>query len=124
MSGNPANLQKRPTIANLAKQAGISERQMFYTIQLRRSGRTDLIGAVARGEMTVHAALQQVYPKRKDRFAALIRAWRSATDEERATFLMVATASLQDGCAWPPASQPVQRRGFPKPPSRAAVFRS
>ena len=98
---NPANLQKRPTIKEAAKLMQVSERQVYYARKLRRSGRADLIEAARRDEITLHAALRIAYPPPpKDGLRALLRAWRTATEEERGAFLQLieidhASANLQ-----------------------------
>lgn len=100
-----ANLQKGLTVKEAAKLMQVSERQVYYAQKLRRSGRADLIAAVQRGEITLHAALRQVYPPPpKDGLKALLRAWQGASEEERThfrTFLDVVDdpANVQTGAA-------------------------
>ena len=83
-------MQKRPTIKDAAKLMQVSERRVYYARKLRRSGRADLIEAARRGEITLHAALRIAYPPPpKDGLRALLRAWRTATEEERGAFLQL-----------------------------------
>jgi hypothetical protein len=73
----------------IAKNFGISERLLYYTLQLQRSGRTDLIEAVRRGEMSHAAACQKLTGKRTpDHYRELWRAWSRCEDQEREQFLL------------------------------------
>ena len=86
-----ANLQSRMTIKQAAKLMNVSERGVYMAIELLGTDRDDLITAVKRGEIKLHAALVVAKPERygkaKNGLSALTRAWRSATEGERVTFL-------------------------------------
>jgi transposase-like protein len=84
-----ANLQGWVTVREAARLMNVSERSIYMARQLLRSGRGDLVQAAERGEISLHAALQVIAPKRpKDGLAPLIRAWNSATETERLVFLL------------------------------------
>jgi hypothetical protein len=71
-----------------AKSAGVSERSLYYYKRVHRSGRQDLLDAIQRGKMTVHAAVRAIDgPKRVDRYAALVKAWNAASGEDRGRLL-------------------------------------
>jgi hypothetical protein len=90
----PANLQTRRqlTVREAAKLYEVSERLIYLTRKLLRSGRDDLVQAVERGEITIHRALQILAgPRPKDGLTPLIRAWNSATEAERSAFIRLLT---------------------------------
>ena len=80
-----ANLQpKLFTFKQAAMIMNVSERMVYLAAKLMRSGRADLIAAVERGELSMHAALKQLEPPRRaDTLGPLVRAWNAATLEER-----------------------------------------
>jgi hypothetical protein len=89
-ANHTANLQM--TTAQAAKQMNVSERLVYMSRELMATGREDLCQAVARGEMTTHAALKTAKPEKYDKpkptsWDRLVRAWNSATDEDRDRFV-------------------------------------
>jgi hypothetical protein len=86
-----AALQTRVTFAKAAKMMNVPERAVYLALELQRSGRADLVSAVERGEIKLHAALKiakpEKYGKRRDRLRELVNVWSLATDAERAAFL-------------------------------------
>jgi hypothetical protein len=71
-----------------AIQIGGSERMIYYVKRVHRSGRQDLVDAVKRGEMTVHAAIRALDgPKQVNRYATLVKAWNAASGEDRRRLL-------------------------------------
>ena len=80
--------------------AHVSERMIYYAARVQRSGRQDLIDAIRRGEMTVHAALRIIDgPKPIDRYAALLKAWNAASDDDRQRLLIAAAVWGRSGQA-------------------------
>jgi hypothetical protein len=66
----------------------VSERAVYMGRRIVRSGRSDLITAIERGEMSLNAALKIINgPKPPDGYSALCRAWNKATEDEQARFL-------------------------------------
>jgi hypothetical protein len=51
-----ANLQM--TVKDAAKLINVSERLAYMSRRVVRSGRLDLVDAITRGDMTIHAALR------------------------------------------------------------------
>lgn len=85
---NTANLQSSPTVKQLAARANVSERMIYDTLKLHRSGRPDLCSRVMSGELTVHRALVLAGVKTtRPQGGALIAAWRRAAPSEQAAFL-------------------------------------
>ncbi|WP_395020189.1 hypothetical protein [Dongia sp.] len=87
-----SGLAKRKRVAALAIHFKVSERLIWSSLELQRSGREDLIRAVERGQMTVHQALKQARSPRNARpskpaLPALRSAWGRASEAERAAFL-------------------------------------
>jgi hypothetical protein len=83
-----ANLQTGLTVKQAAQLMNVSERSVYLARKLARSGRADLCAAVERGELSMHAALQQIEPpRRKDTLKPLLLAWNAATQSEREAFL-------------------------------------
>jgi hypothetical protein len=83
-----ANLQKHPTVREMAKAAGISERALYLARRLRRSGRTDLIAAVERDELKLYEAVRIADGRPKPtRFDKLVTVWLLCSDEDRARFI-------------------------------------
>jgi hypothetical protein len=95
-SSGAANLQKTRkeglTVKEAAKRFNVSERSIYMAAKILRSGNQEICRAVERGEMTLHKALQILYPKppkAKDWGNELKAVWLVASPEERADF-----------CAW------------------------
>jgi hypothetical protein len=81
------------TVKQAAQLMNVSERLVYMAIALRRSGRQDLIESVERGELSINAALKIANGKpsanlQKDTYAALVRAWNRATEDEQGRFLV------------------------------------
>jgi len=76
---------KRQTVSQAAAAAGVSERLVRMAREVQRSGRDDLVAAMASGEMTVHAAWREL--RGPDHFGALRRAWAKAPLADRVRFL-------------------------------------
>jgi hypothetical protein len=92
MQNNPPKKRGRPTSGKsrrvIAAVNQVSERSLYYSQQIFRSGRGDLIGAVQRGEMTIAAAIRELTGARlPDRYDKLVLAWNRCDDEERRRFL-------------------------------------
>ena len=66
----------------MAKQAGISERQLYYAKELRRSGREDLKAAVEDGRRRHPGAA------RHRAAGPLYLAWSRCSDDEQIRFLL------------------------------------
>ena len=85
-----ANLQSGMTIKAAAELMNVSERQVYSARELIATGRQDLIGACERGEISLHAALKQAKPEKRNKpvngFNALCAAWRKASGPERSRF--------------------------------------
>jgi hypothetical protein len=83
----PANLQM--TVKDAAKLMNVSERLVYMSRRVVRSGRLDLVDAITRGDVTTDAALRIIDgPKPPpDRYAALVRAWNAACEEDRRRLL-------------------------------------
>src|SRR5271165_372171 len=90
MQKKPRGRPPSPTsVRALAEQAGVSERSHYYGLQLRRSGRTDLVEALLRGEMTTAAAIRELTGDRlPDRYEKLVRAWNRCDTNEQARFVL------------------------------------
>lgn len=91
-----------------ADQVGVSRRSVQSARKVIDSGRADLVEAVDRGEMSVHAATEIVRREVIGEPAApapdmsiaqknLRKWWLKATDEERAEFIAWAEGTLDDG---------------------------
>jgi hypothetical protein len=92
----------------VAKSMGVSERSLYYTKRVHRSGRQNLIDAIVRGEMTTHAALRIIEPKQVDRYAALVKAWNAASGEDRRRLLTAVSLTVNyERDALPGTSQDV-----------------
>jgi hypothetical protein len=76
------------TVKQAAELMNVSERSVYLARKLMRSGRADIIAAVERGELSMHAALQQIEPPRqKSTLKPLVLAWNAATPSERQALL-------------------------------------
>ncbi|MBB3018610.1 lipopolysaccharide biosynthesis protein [Microvirga lupini] len=90
----PANLQCHGlTVREAAKIMNVSERSVYSAMKIHRlakaQGRQDIIHAVEQGRMSINGALKQLTatnPK-QDRLAAICRAWKQASEQERLDFL-------------------------------------
>jgi hypothetical protein len=82
-----ANLQM--TVRDAANLMNVSKRLVYRSRRVMRSGRLDLVDAFNRSDMTTHAALQIIDgPKPPpDRYAALVRAWNAACEDDRRRLL-------------------------------------
>lgn len=76
---------QRQTVAQAAAAFGVSERTIRMAREVQRSGRADLIAAMADGRLTVHGAWRQL--RGPDHLGALRRAWAKAPDEDRRQFI-------------------------------------
>jgi hypothetical protein len=75
------------TAKQMAKQLGISERQLYKAGTIMRL-RPDLMQKVAAGEMKVHAAYREAKGESKPTsWDRLVRAWLNATYEDRQRFI-------------------------------------
>lgn len=92
-----AQMQKksrgRPRSLNSARAAAelmnVSERMVYYSRELIRSGRDDLIAAVQAGEMTMAAAIRKVRGTvLPDRYDRLVLAWNCCDELEQSRFLV------------------------------------
>jgi hypothetical protein len=82
-------LTVRQHVAALAKIMNVSERMIYLAMQLQRSGRADLIAAVERGTLSLHAAIAKLEPMKPklDGYTKLVKAWNAASEEERMRLL-------------------------------------
>lgn len=62
LSPAPANLQSGLSVKTAAKLMAVSERLVYMARKLIRTGRTDLVSAVERDDLTIHAACQIAKP--------------------------------------------------------------
>ena len=86
-----ANLQTGMTVKQVAEHMKISERSIYYARRLNRTGRTDLIAAVERGDMSVNKALTLAGEKQPaSAYQRLIRAWNACSEDEQGRFLVAA----------------------------------
>lgn len=80
------------TTKELAAAFNVSERMIYMSRELLRTGRDDLVAKVDAGQMTVLAALREAKPAKyrgeSDRLKALKAAWLKASEEERGAFLV------------------------------------
>jgi hypothetical protein len=85
-------LQKGPTIKQLAKQVGVSERQVYMAKVVHRL-RPDLADKCLAGEMRINAAYKIAMGKQATAKAtsweSLMRAWEGATDDDRDRFVLM-----------------------------------
>ena len=81
------NLQM--TVRDAVKLMNVSERLVYRSRRVMRSGRLDIVDAITRGDTTTHAVLRIIDgPKpQPDRYAALVRAWNAASEEDRRRLL-------------------------------------
>lgn len=80
-----ANLQ---TVKQMAASAGVSERMIYDTIKLVRTGREDLLARCKAGELTINKALTLAGLRKKPGAEAKLKAvWLSASESERADFV-------------------------------------
>jgi hypothetical protein len=89
MNSHSANLQPASlTVKQAAAAANVSERTVYMALKILRSGRTDLIGACERGEMSLHKALK-IIDRVPDKTALdpLVITWRNASAADRRIFL-------------------------------------
>ncbi len=81
------------TVKESAKVAGVSERRLYMSRAVVRSGRQDLVAALERGEMKTGTAYRLARGQPKEtRLDRLKKAWRLATPTEREQFIMIITA--------------------------------
>lgn len=59
-NGAAADLQSGLTVRQAAKLLNVSERLVYMTKRVMRSGRQDLVDAIERGDISVHAALREI----------------------------------------------------------------
>jgi hypothetical protein len=91
-----SQLSRRITFKQAAKLMNVSERSVYSALKLERSGRDDLVTAVERGELSLHAALKQLEPARRpNTIKPLVAAWNAATVAERITFLAAIDADAE-----------------------------
>jgi len=63
---------------------------LYYSQEVARSGREDLKAAVARGEMTIAAAIRELRGTTlPDRYDKLVLAWNRCSNDDQVRFLMV-----------------------------------
>lgn len=87
------------TAKQAAKDAGVSERQLFKGAEILRRGRHDLFDKVMAKKMSMHAAWLEARGEPKPTsWDRLVTAWNNATEEERARLIEQATGdrSLSD----------------------------
>ncbi|HVO04727.1 MAG TPA: hypothetical protein VMT54_21200 [Candidatus Cybelea sp.] len=81
----------RERIAELAKFYRVSERLIWQALELRATGRADLVAEAEAGRLKIRAALLIAKPRRAraslDVPAQLRSAWSRASDDERRAFL-------------------------------------
>lgn len=86
-----ANLQStRVTVKQAAAAMNVSERMVYMAMSLMRSGRPDLVRRVEAGEIDLHKALSIAEGRQKTKptsFDRLVKAWNSATDDDRQKLL-------------------------------------
>lgn len=63
LSPAPANLQSGLSVKTAAKLMAVSERLVYMARELIRAGRTNLVSAVERDDLTIHAACQLAKPR-------------------------------------------------------------
>ncbi len=84
-----ANLQTEMTVKQAAKVMNVSERGIYNARRLIRTGRTDLIAAVDRGDMSVNKALVLAGEKQPaSAYQRLIRAWNACSEDVQVRFLV------------------------------------
>ena len=84
-----ANLQTGMTVKQAAKVMNVSERGIYNARRLIRTGRTDLIAAVDRGDMSVNKALVLAGGKQPaSAYQRLIREWNACSEDEQVRFLV------------------------------------
>ncbi len=85
-----ANLQTGMTVKQAAKALNVSERCIYNARRLIRTGRTDLIAAVERGDMSLNKALVLTKEKKQpaSAYQRLIRAWNACSEDEQGRFLV------------------------------------
>jgi hypothetical protein len=82
-----ANLQM--TVRDAVKLMNVSERLVYMSRRVVRSGKLDLVDAINRGDMTTHATLRIIEGPEPppDRYDALVQAWNAASEEDRRRLL-------------------------------------
>ncbi len=85
-----ANLQTRMTVKQAAKALNVSERGIYDAKRLIRTGRTDLVAAVERGDMSLNKALLITKEKKQpaSAYQRLILAWNACSEDEQGRFLV------------------------------------
>ncbi len=84
-----ANLQTGMTVKQAAKALNVSERGIYDARRLIRTGRTDLVAAVKRGDMSVNKALVLAGEKQPvSAYQRLCRAWNACSEDEQGRFLI------------------------------------
>ena len=76
------------SIRALAEASQVSERSVYYSKQIHRSGREDLGEAIMRGDMKIAAAIRELTGRKlPDRYGKLVLAWNRAGEDARGRFL-------------------------------------
>ena len=84
-----ANLQTGITVKQAAEVMNVSERSVHNARRLIRTGRTDLIAAVERSNMSLNKALMLAGEKQPaSAYQRLIRAWNACSEDEQARFFV------------------------------------
>ncbi len=84
-----ANLQTGMTVKQAAKALNVSERGIYDARRLIRTGRTDLVAAFERGDMSVNKALLLAGEKQPaSAYQRLIRAGTACSEDEQGRFLV------------------------------------
>ncbi len=83
-----AKLQTGMTVKQAAKALNVSERGIYDARRLIRTGRTDLVAAVKRGDMSVNKALVLAGEKQPvSAYQRLCRTWNACSEDEQGRFL-------------------------------------
>ncbi len=86
-----ANLQTGMTVKQAAQAMNVSERCVYNARRLIRTGRTNLVAAVQRGDTSLNKALVLAGEKQPaSAYERLIRAWNACSEDEQGRFLVAA----------------------------------